>query len=362
MKMNKSIFLVLVCTLFIGCSQKQFQIISPSSQKIEYVGRINFNNPDSPVIYWSGSSVTMRFTGSSVSARLSDELGKNYFNVVIDNDSIYPLKLAQCDSTYVLAENLDTNRNHTISLVKRNEWITGSTSFNGFEIKGGEVLDPLPKNGRLIEFYGNSITAGYAIENYTGGDSPDSTYTNNYVTYAAQTARHYKADVHCIVRSGIGIQVSWDKPIMPEIYNRLDPRDSTSTWDFTKVVPDIVVINLLQNDSWLVNRPDYNEFKCRFGEEKPSAERIIDTYAEFVKKLRDAYPKTPIICALGSMDATMEGSPWPGYVKTAVESLHDDNIYTHFFPFIEKGGHPRVEDDTKMAASLISFIDENISW
>jgi len=304
----------------------------------------------------------MRFSGSSVSARLNDELGENYFNVVIDNDSIYPLKLAQGDSTYILAKNLDSNIDHSISLVKRNEWITGSTSFNGFELKAGKVLDLLPKNGKLIEFYGNSITAGYAIENYTGGDSADSTYTNNYVTYAAQTARHYNADVHCIVRSGIGIQVSWDRPIMPEIYNRLDPRDSLSMWDFTKEVPNIVVINLLQNDSWLVNRPDYKEFKYRFGEDKPSTEKIISTYAAFVQSIRDAYPKTPIICALGSMDATMEGSPWPKYVKEAVESLQDDNIYTHFFPYIQKGGHPRVEDDKKMSVSLINFIDQNIKW
>jgi hypothetical protein len=39
-----------------------------------------------------------------------------------------------------------------------------------------------------MEFYGNSITAGYAIEDFSGNDQPDSTYTNNYLSYAAITA------------------------------------------------------------------------------------------------------------------------------------------------------------------------------
>jgi hypothetical protein len=33
----------------------------------------------------------------------------------------------------------------------------------------------------------------------------------------------------------------------------LDPVDSTSKWDFSGYTPDVVVINLFQNDSWLVN-------------------------------------------------------------------------------------------------------------
>ena len=46
--------------------------------------------------------------------------------------------------------------------------------------------------------------------------------------------------------------VSWDSLIMPEIYDRLVPTDSKSKWDFSLYRPDIVVVNLFQNDSWLV--------------------------------------------------------------------------------------------------------------
>ncbi|MGQ1785519.1 MULTISPECIES: hypothetical protein [unclassified Saccharicrinis] len=354
--------LLFLLVILAGCNRSSFIQVKPTNPELDYVGRINFENPDSVEMYWSGSSVSMNFKGTSVSATLHDENGLNYFNIVVDGQPEFPLKLDKGEKTYLLADSLALDTEHSISLIKRNEWHTGSTQFAGYTIVNGEVLKASEKNGRLIEFFGNSITAGYAIENNTGGDSPDSTFTNNYKSYAAITARHFKADLHCTVRSGIGIQVSWHGVIMPEIYNRLNPADATSLWDFTQKVPDIVVINLMQNDSWLVNLPDHEAFKYRFGDQKPSEEKIISSYADFVSKIRTAYPKSYIICALGSMDATRAGSPWPGYVKSAVDALEDDKILTHFFPYINKNGHPRVDDNKNMAASLIAFIEKNTDW
>jgi hypothetical protein len=37
-------------------------------------------------------------------------------------------------------------------------------------------------------------------------------------------------------------------------------------------------------------------------------------------------------------------------------------VYTNFFPFQNKPGHPRVKDHKQMAANLISFIDTHIKW
>jgi len=62
------------------------------------------------------------------------------------------------------------------------------------------------------------------------------------------------------------------------------------------------------------------------------------------------------------MDATREGSVWPGYIQNAVDELDDRNIYTHFFSYKNTGGHPNVEEQKIMAKSLIEFIEKNISW
>jgi hypothetical protein len=146
------------------------------------------------------------------------------------------------------------------------------------------------------------------------------------------------------------------------MYDRLDPADSTSKWDFAKFTPDIVVINLFQNDSWIVNMPDNEQFKYRFGTKAPDENFIINSYEDFVATIRDKYPDASIICVLGNMDATKEGSPWPGYVQKAVNQLNDPKIYTLFFKYKNTPGHPKVDEQQAMADSLIEFIEKNISW
>jgi hypothetical protein len=296
-----------------------------------------------------------------VEALMKDEKGDNYYNVVLDKGEPHMIRTDSFKHWYVLADSLD-GEVHTLVLFKRNEWTSGSTRFFGFRITGEALLlDPPEGSGKVIEFYGNSITAGYAAHD-TVDDHPDSTLTDNWVTYAALTARHYDADYYCIVRSGIGILISWFPMIMPEMYDRLDPADPESKWDFSKVRPNLVVINLFQNDSWLVKMPDYPEFRHRFGTTPPTERQIIEAYKDFVGKIRKVYPGVPIICSLGSMDATKEGSPWPGYVKKAVEEMNDPALYTLFFPYMQKEGHPKVKDHRVMADTLIHFIDRNIKW
>ena len=110
---------------------------------------------------------------------------------------------------------------------------------------------------------------------------------------------------------------------MPEMYDLLDATDPTSKWDFSAYTPEIVVINLFQNDSWLFKIPDHAEFKARFGSRAPGAGEIVAAYRDFVTAVRARYPKAHIICALGNMDATRQGSPWPGYIEQAVAELKD---------------------------------------
>jgi len=252
---------------------------------------------------------------------------------------------------------------HSIKIFKRAEWDRGKTSFYGFKLnKGAKILPKSLSKNRKIEFYGNSITAGYAIEDTTGKDSPEGTFTNNYLSYAAITARHYDAKYKCICRSGIGITVSWIPQIMPEIYDRLNPLDSNSKWNLSADEPDIVVVNLFQNDTWLVNLPEHKEFKKRFGTKAPSEKEIISAYQQFIGNLRNQYPKADIICTLGSMDAAKEGSKWKEYIKIAVANLDDKKMHTHFMPYLKSKGHPTINNQQTMAKSLIEFIDNNIEW
>ncbi len=346
----------------IACSGQQDLIIDYSNPQIDYSGRIDTSKSGAADLYWSGTTIKINFEGDSIAALFKDERGDNYYNVIIDNDSLYVLRPDTSKRYYQLASGLSEGK-HTIEIFKRTEWDRGKTTFYGFQIKGNATV--LPKQAprkRKIEFYGNSITAGYAVEDFSGKDRPDSIFTNNYLSYAYLTAQHFDAEYQCICKSGIGIMISWFPLIMPEIYNRLNPEDSTSRWDFSLYTPDVVVINLFQNDSWLVNMPNHESFKAQFGTKAPDDEFIVKSYKQFVSSIRKEYPNAQIVCALGSMDATREGSKWPNYIKKAVKELNDPQIYTHFMPFKDSPGHPTIKEQEDMANSLIRFIESNIKW
>jgi hypothetical protein len=85
-------------------------------------------------------------------------------------------------------------------------------------------------------------------------------------------------------------------------------------------------------------------------------------YKNFVQLVRNKYPNAQIICMLGNMDITKEGSPWPGYVQRAVAQLNDKKIFTFFAPYKNTPGHPKTPEQEALAKALIDFIDQNIKW
>ncbi|WP_111708303.1 SGNH/GDSL hydrolase family protein [Lutibacter citreus] len=346
--------------LLVGCKSLSVDststFVKHSNKNIAYEGRLGVNETKTASeIYWSGTSIKINFEGTTAKVILDDENGTNYFNVIIDGSKFETLKLNKGKNTYVLAKDLSKGK-HSVELTKRNEWTFGKTQLFGFEIEG-KLLKPDAKKQLFFEFYGDSITAGHGNEDYSGNDKPEGNVTNNYNTYAAKTARAFNAEYSCIARGGIGIMVSWFNMIMPEMYDRLNPNDENSKWGFSKKTPDVVVVNLFQNDSWIVNRPKHEEFKRRFGTDKPSEEKIIESYANFIKTIRGKYPKTPIVCLLGNMDITKDGSKWPGYVTKAVKSLNETKVYTCFAPYKGSKGHPKVKEHQLIADKLIKKIE-----
>jgi len=352
--------LAFMMMVLIQMSSAQAVKIPFNDKIVTYEGRVKMN-ADNAELIWSGTSVRINFVGTNIAGRFKDLDTCNYYNIIVDGKLASTIHFDNYEQLYTLAENLKDGK-HSLQLFKRTEWDKGKTLFYGFEIAGkGKTLKPSKLPKRKIEFFGNSITCGYAIEEGSQ-DRYYGYFENNYNTYAALTARHFNAQYHCTSKSGIGVMVSWFPLIMPEMYNRLDPTDPESKWDFSLYTPDVVVINLFQNDSWLVNMPEHDSFKQRFGTQKPSEDFIIDSYRNFVKTIRSTYPNAQIICMLGNMDATREGSPWPGYIKKAVDSLGDAKMHTLFAPYKGTPEHPNAQAQKAMADLLIKYIEKNIKW
>lgn len=362
MKMHKVLYLfVWVSVVLAACKgAQQTSVISFNHPEIVYEGRIT-RTDTATEMYWSGTSVTLSFEGTEISAVLGDERGDNYYNILVDGELHQMLHTSAGKHEYLLADSLEKG-NHTVTLFKRTEYDRGLAWFYGFRLANrGKVIPTLARKTRKIEYYGDSITAGYSTNDYEG-DRSDSIYTNYYESYANLIAQHFNAQQHCICKSGIGITISWFDYEMADIWNLTNPFDPESTWDFNQYIPDLVIVNLLQNDSWLVNRPDMPSFKENFGDTPPSPQQIISAYAEFLEGIRSKYPETPIIATLGNMDITQEGSSWPGYVQEAVALLNDEKIYTVFTPFKNTPGHPKVEEQRLIAENLIAFIEKNLGW
>lgn len=359
MRANSRLFLGAALTVWvtcIGCAGSKFLLVP--NKRINSIGRVGVYR-EMAEIYWPGSGLTFTFDGSLAKAVLQDERGHNYFNVVVDDSLVNVIKVDTSKKTYLLTSGLVPGR-HTVQLLKRADWFRGKTKIFGFGTDGAIKKSNHIQN-RSIEFYGNSVTVGAAVEDFSR-DNGDSIYTNNYNSYAAITARHYNARYSCIASSGIGLMVSWGSLIMPDIYDRINPDDSTSKWDFSIFQPDIVVLNLFQNDQAIINLPDYIQFKRRFGNKPPDNNSIILSYKKFVERIRQHYPHAYIICTLGPMDAVRTGSEWPGYIQTAVKTLNDKKVFTYFFAYKNSHKHPKVAEQQQMANALIEFIKTHIDW
>ena len=119
--------------LLISCSDKKELIVDPSDPAIEYSGRINRSSEESVGLNWPGSSIRINFEGASIAVLLQDESGDNYYNVILDNDSIFILRPQTIKQYQVLASNLSKGP-HTIELFRRTEWDRGPTDFYGFKV------------------------------------------------------------------------------------------------------------------------------------------------------------------------------------------------------------------------------------
>ena len=337
-------------------------LVKADNSHIQYTGRVAFNESKEAVISWPGTYVKFNFLGSDIAVTLDDQYGKNYFSAFIDEDFDNPviLDLDAGEKTYPIATGLKQGK-HSLMLYKRTEGEEGRTQLKSFTLsEGGKLLRPPARPKRRIEFYGDSITSGMGNEAALEAADDVLAEKNNFLSYSSIAARKLNAEYVTVSQSGIGIMVSWFDFIMPNFYDQLSAvGDNDSQWDFSEWTPQVVVVNLFQNDSWLVEK--------RLSP-VPNEEQRIQAYMDFISSIRERYPAALIVATLGSMDATKKGSPWPGYIEEAISRLQntrkDENLAVLFFPFEEYGRHPRVQHHQKNAERLASFIEGRMgdSW
>jgi len=340
-------FLVFAQSLFAGT-------IPADNENFQYTGRVDFSDKKAPVITWPGTCIKAKFTGTSLKVILDDREGKNFFDVYIDGDYSKPHRIAckKGKATCDVVDDLEKST-HTMLLFKRTEGEQGSTAFHGVVLDEGGKLEKPEKRPELgIEIIGDSISCGLENE---GKKKESNVGSNNFMSYGAITARELDAEYMCIAKSGIGMIESWFPITMPQYYDRLhansvDLKADYKKWDFEKWQPDIVVINLFQNDSWVYQ---YKKNKKK----RPSDKGCVQAYVDFVKTVRKHNPKAHIFCTLGSMSASK--TKWADYVKSAAEQMvksGDKKVHSYIFKTKTGNRHPNVKEHKRMAKELTEVI------
>jgi hypothetical protein len=354
---------VLLCSIPAGISIASV-LAPPVDNRVVYTGRVDRVHPDRPVIFWPGTKVGVRFEADGpFSVILDDEEGINRFYLVIDSDpkQTWKFRCRKGRGEYRLPFPLGPGI-HTAELFKATEYFHGQTVFLGFRFNNQARIFEMPVRNRRILYFGDSITAGMGVLDPTGVRFAMPKYTDHYLSYAALAARALEADHIAICRSGIGFMESWWSVNMPELFLRVRPDDPSSRVNPADERPDLIVVNLGQNDSMLAFRKD--RFLESFKGDKDAY--IARKYADFIGLLLDTYPRTPVLCCLGSMSAVREGSPWPGYIQEAAALVRKERpaavIDTLIFPLMGDLIHPIRSQHERMAVLLEAKVREMMSW
>ncbi|MGJ8692509.1 MAG: GDSL-type esterase/lipase family protein [Thalassotalea sp.] len=373
LKNGKYIVAFIVALLFSVSSANCFALTSvlADDKGFLFTGRVDFTEVKKPLLTWPGTSIKANISGNHLSVIFDDQQGNNYFNVIINGKDQFPIVLAlkkglhEYNLSYLLADlDLDTVANSTtaIEIFKRTEGHEGGTVFHGIKLADNGKLLAKPKARiRKIAFFGDSITTGMGNEAADNDKDDVVADKNHYWSYAPITARNLDAEFHTVSSSGIGFMVSWFDHIMPQVYDQVSGvGNNDSKWDFTRWQPDVVVVNLGQNDSGLIDRQKRLQ-------PAPSQRDIINAYKDFILSLKKVYPDAQFVSVLGSMDVTSPNNKhWLAYIQTALDEINQSdkqaNIDLITFDFTGYYAHPRVHQHLNNAKKLTAYLKNKMSW
>ena len=334
--------------------------VNSTSPFIEYTGRIDFSNPGTPEFSYSGVSIRACFTGTGIGVIMDDNVGQNFYQVILDGRLIDTLMVTTGKKSYTLASGLE-DKTHEIELFKRTEEMFGKTRFFGFIVDEGESLTAITGiREELIEYVGNSITCGYGNEGVSGGTFGPST-ENHYMTYAAMTSRNFNARHLAVSKSGIGIYRNYAGPssgnedCMTNYYTRIFLYDENPKYSFAEQ-PDLVCINLGTND---------------FSTPGGDSTLFVNNYFRLIDTIQSKYTMPDIICLLGPMLGDPALTQVRNYISFVADSANNKgkgNVY--FFEMSQQtgslgtgiDGHPTVAQHRKNGMELTEFIKSLKGW
>ncbi|MEU4157776.1 GDSL-type esterase/lipase family protein [Actinoplanes sp. NPDC026670] len=235
---------------------------TPGDTNISFVGRWNTTNASAYVPYWAGAYLRVGFTGRTVKLKQRNTID---LWASIDGGPYTAYKGA---GTINLTPTALAAGNHTLIVSYRQVAgsYTGDAVFQGLTLDAGATTYKAPARTKLIEFVGDSITAG-------------TTSSQLAVTgYGFKTGEKLGHNHTQISIGGMCLSETTDGCWAHETryWMASGGQAGTTAWDFSRYTADAVVINLGTNDrSHGVTGPDfqakYTTFLTRIRQKFPNA-------------------------------------------------------------------------------------------
>jgi lysophospholipase L1-like esterase len=296
---------------------------------------------------WSATRFSLRFTGRSVRAQLSQvtrptspegagQLAR--FRFELDGDLTDAYADERTNVVTFFRNDLPDDGDHHLTVLRQSEALIGETKLDGFELERGAKVLAWDRPARhRIEFIGDSVTVGFGDE---GRDPCKFASTNSAITAAFPftAARALNADFTVLGWSGHGVTRNWGdrpEPVVP------------AQWTPAPVAPDVVLVALGANDFWNGD---------------PGEEKFVGAYHAFIDRVRGAYPKAEIYSVLTPTGSQARRDAMRKYLGEVPGARYLE--LSPVQPEDGKGciGHPSVKTHQRAADEVIARLRADLGW
>ena len=266
---------------------------------IQYVGRWQ-DNGNCMSSGWGGAYFKTGFTGTSAALELK---GAANIYVSIDGGAEVPYSPAGA-GTLVVAKGLDGG-SHTLRVASK--YTFDSIRLEGITLDENAELEAPQMSDVLIEFIGDSNTAGYLLpnnqlDNYSWITGEDLGVEHVHIAYTGMALSDGIFNNN--IKRDVGMSVMYNKP------NPIDERDADN-WDSTTYSPDLICVNIGAND---MNQTAVPGGAAAFEEALPT----------FLAHLRDIHPDAEIVVLIPTSSA--QGTALHTIIPNVVSGMNDEKM------------------------------------
>ncbi len=277
---------------------------TPNSNFVKTVGRTYTEN-GTVWFSMSGSGISFLCDGSSVTVTcvVHNSYSVPYNHrpriIILVNGEVAADEVLDEETTEITADLSSVSGDAEVQVVKASEAMYSTVGVSEIRAHAKGDICPAPQRAIKIEFIGDSITAGYGLDE-ENPNAAFSTRTENFTeTYAFLASQNLAADCNAVAFSGYGVYTGFssngqanDYVIFNHYNSVLSNFEGAPDWNFYDYKPNIVVINLGTNDA-------------SYCSTQSTVDSFVSEYKRLLSVVRERNTGAYILCVLGDMNNSL---------------------------------------------------------